>query len=687
MLGRRLPRPPRSRWPSPASRLADDQARVEAVRDALGPAGRVRVDANGAWDVDDAVARDRRAGPGGRRAGVRRAAVRHGRGAGRGAPRASTCRSPPTSRSGGPPTPTGCATSRPPTSRCSRCSRSAGCAPACGSPRTSGCRSWCRRRWRPRSGIAAGRRAGRGAARAAVRLRLATVQLLTDDVVDDPLLPVDGCCRCAGPTVDAGALDALRGRRRTGWRTGRPGWPRCAAVRQDRSLVTTPRPSWPAPSSPRWSRPASARSCSPRARATRRSPFAAYDAAAAGLLRLHTRIDERTAGLPRPRADQGRLAGPRSICTSGTAVANLHPAVLEAAHAGVPLVAVTADRPARLRGTGANQTTDQVGIFGPLVPYVDLGRRTTRPSRRRPSASARPAPPQRPARRPAGARRTAGTPRRRSPRLGSAPSVRSAAPPASRRDRSPSARAPSWSPATTPARRRGCSPSEAGWPLLAEPTSGSRTGRRTRSATYRLLLGGDARPTQIERVVVFGHPTLSRPVTPAARRATTSRCSAAPTPGAWSDRPFPVDRHARRRRRRSTSADDPAWLERVARGRPRRSAAQLDALLARRGRADAVRGRRRGQPRALPPGGLLVVGASNPIRDLDLMVPRVRRRRPPQGDRQPRPVRHRRHRLDRDRRRARPAARDPEPRADGRRDVPARRQRAGPRRPTSRGPT
>ena len=61
------------------------------------------------------------------------------------------------------------------------------------------------------------------------------------------------------------------------------------------------------------------------------------------------------------------------LCTSGTAVANLHPALLEAAHAGVRLVAVTADRPVRLRGTGANQTTDQAGIFGPLVTYVDLG--------------------------------------------------------------------------------------------------------------------------------------------------------------------------------------------------------------------------------------------------------------------------------------------------------------------------
>ena len=60
------------------------------------------------------------------------------------------------------------------------------------------------------------------------------------------------------------------------------------------------------------------------------------------------------------------------VTTSGTAAANLHPAVLEAAHAGVPLVAVTADRPARLRGTGANQTTDQVRLFGDAASFVDL---------------------------------------------------------------------------------------------------------------------------------------------------------------------------------------------------------------------------------------------------------------------------------------------------------------------------
>jgi 2-succinyl-5-enolpyruvyl-6-hydroxy-3-cyclohexene-1-carboxylate synthase len=57
------------------------------------------------------------------------------------------------------------------------------------------------------------------------------------------------------------------------------------------------------------------------------------------------------------------------ICTSGTAVANYHPAVLEASHSNIPLFVITADRPAELRRTGANQTTEQARIFGKAVRY------------------------------------------------------------------------------------------------------------------------------------------------------------------------------------------------------------------------------------------------------------------------------------------------------------------------------
>lgn len=97
-------------------------------------------------------------------------------------------------------------------------------------------------------------------------------------------------------------------------------------------------------------------------------------ALAAGDVRLHVRHDERSAAyLALGLAKVSRRPVP-VVCTSGTAVACLHGAVLEASHAGVPLLAVTADRPPELQETGANQTTDQAGIFG-LAPRwaCDLG--------------------------------------------------------------------------------------------------------------------------------------------------------------------------------------------------------------------------------------------------------------------------------------------------------------------------
>jgi 2-succinyl-5-enolpyruvyl-6-hydroxy-3-cyclohexene-1-carboxylate synthase len=86
-----------------------------------------------------------------------------------------------------------------------------------------------------------------------------------------------------------------------------------------------------------------------------------------GLITLHVRIDERGAAffaLGIAKATKRYVA---LVCTSGTAVANYLPAVLEAHHSDLNLLLVTADRPARLRKTGSNQTTNQVEIFGDFV--------------------------------------------------------------------------------------------------------------------------------------------------------------------------------------------------------------------------------------------------------------------------------------------------------------------------------
>jgi 2-succinyl-5-enolpyruvyl-6-hydroxy-3-cyclohexene-1-carboxylate synthase len=95
--------------------------------------------------------------------------------------------------------------------------------------------------------------------------------------------------------------------------------------------------------------------------------FALHAADAAGRLRLHVRIDERSAGfLALGLAKISELPVP-VVTTSGTAAANLHPAVLEASESGVPLFVLTADRPPALRATGASQTVDQIKLYGSAV--------------------------------------------------------------------------------------------------------------------------------------------------------------------------------------------------------------------------------------------------------------------------------------------------------------------------------
>jgi 2-succinyl-5-enolpyruvyl-6-hydroxy-3-cyclohexene-1-carboxylate synthase len=80
-------------------------------------------------------------------------------------------------------------------------------------------------------------------------------------------------------------------------------------------------------------------------------------------------VDERSAGYFALGAAQGAGRPAAVLCTSGTAAANLHPAVCEADEAGVPLIVLTADRPPELRGIGAGQTVDQLKLYGGSVRW------------------------------------------------------------------------------------------------------------------------------------------------------------------------------------------------------------------------------------------------------------------------------------------------------------------------------
>jgi 2-succinyl-5-enolpyruvyl-6-hydroxy-3-cyclohexene-1-carboxylate synthase len=80
-------------------------------------------------------------------------------------------------------------------------------------------------------------------------------------------------------------------------------------------------------------------------------------------------VDERSAGFFALGAAQSTGRPAAVLCTSGTAAANLHPAVCEADEAAVPLVVLTADRPPELRGIGAGQTIDQLKLYGSAVRW------------------------------------------------------------------------------------------------------------------------------------------------------------------------------------------------------------------------------------------------------------------------------------------------------------------------------
>ncbi|WRT16064.1 2-succinyl-5-enolpyruvyl-6-hydroxy-3-cyclohexene-1-carboxylic-acid synthase [Pseudarthrobacter sp. LT1] len=272
--------------------------------------------------------------------------------------------------------------------------------------------------------------------------------------------------------------------------------------------------------------------------------YALAEASAAGRVDLLVRIDERSAGFTALGLALSSGSPAAVLTTSGTAVGNLMPAVMEANHAAVPLIVLSADRPDELRGTGANQTTAQPDLFGEHVRFaadVPAGSNPERAIQTGLSAAtgAFPDLPPGPVQLnlafrdplvPAPGDRLPDEVERKRYRVGSEPLVMNLPPAAD----------------TLPERRtvvlagHDAGPVAEAFarahnlPLLAEPSSNARFGPNA-VGPYRLLLehfrAGSAQP--IERVVLFGRPTLSRPVAALLASADVESALYQPVPVAW----------------------------------------------------------------------------------------------------------------------------------------------------------
>ncbi|NAS20343.1 2-succinyl-5-enolpyruvyl-6-hydroxy-3-cyclohexene-1-carboxylic-acid synthase [Herbidospora sp. NEAU-GS84] len=251
-------------------------------------------------------------------------------------------------------------------------------------------------------------------------------------------------------------------------------------------------------------------------------------------IRLHVRTDERSAGFLALGLAR-RLEKPVVVVTtSGTAAANLHPAVIEASESGVPLLLLTADRPPELRGTGANQTIDQVKLFGSAVRwFAEVGVPEERPGQvaywrslacrayQRAEGPGDPGP-------------VHLNVAFREPLVpdgnddwpetldANGPWVRARVAPPSSALHIPATRRGVLvvGDGATNVRRYVAAAGMAGWPVLSEPNGGGRYGD-TAISTYHFLLGtpGFAEAHRPDVVVTLGRPGLSRPLLAWLKRA------------------------------------------------------------------------------------------------------------------------------------------------------------------------
>src|SRR5918999_234321 len=228
---------------------------------------------------------------------------------------------------------------------------------------------------------------------------------------------------------------------------------------------------------------------------------------------LQAFVDERAGGFVALGLAKASGRPVAVTCTSGTAAANLHPAVAEAWEARLPLIVLTADRPPELRGVGAGQAIDQLGLFGSAAKwFVEVG--THEPGGEGggggPAAGATMDPA-------VWSGREDGSPWTQLRGRASAPhadDLHALAAQAASTPRGAIVCGPTLEDVAEPAARLAA---EAGWPLLAEPTSGVRCGDHDRShvvAHYDVLLRVErfARDHSPDLVLRVGDTPTSKPL-------------------------------------------------------------------------------------------------------------------------------------------------------------------------------